>query len=403
MTDLSSTQSLAPEPASLLTNPPELQKGGDLPGKDAARPLFGAMEWIGAMLPGVAMAAGVAWIGVAVSRWLNDHLFHLPQSPLSPIMIAVLAGLLVRNTVGVPKVYERGLRLSLRTILQLGIVLLGLSLSLGEVGRISLLGLPVIVCCITAALVIVSQVGKMAGLPPRLTSLIAVGTSICGLSAIAATAPIIEAGDDEVSYAAACITLFGMTALFVYPPLAHWLFGSDGRSAGLFLGVAIHDTSQATGAGLMFKQMYASAAALHTAVVTKLMRNVAMAVVIPVMAVLYHRRAASGQARRGGWRKAIPLFVIGFILAAAIRTLGDATAHHPLGLLTPRIWNTMLAGGAVGVGWCLTMAMAAVGLGTDLTKLKSLGWRPLAVGLSAALLVGGVGVVLIKILTPLMG
>src|SRR3954469_13808782 len=200
------------------------------------------------------------------------------MSPISPIMLAVVLGLIIRNTIGVPKAYEAGLRLCLKTVLRLGIVLLGLGLSVQAVAKMGLIGLPIIACCIATALVAVTYINRALGLPKRLGTLIAVGTSICGVSAIVATAPIIEAEDDETSYAVACITIFGLIALITYPFLAHALFGANEKQAGIFLGTAIHDTSQVAGAGIAYAQTYHADAAAKTAVTVKLVRNLSMSV-----------------------------------------------------------------------------------------------------------------------------
>ena len=160
--------------------------------------------------------------------------------------------------------YEGGLKFCLRQVLRPGIMLLGLRLSLAAVGQIGLVGLPVIVGCIAVGARRWSPGSTRAlGLPRRLGSLIAVGTSICGVSAIVATGPVIDAEEDEVSYAVACVTLFGLLALFSYPFLAHGLFRGDARLAGLFLGTAIHDTAQVAGAGLMYRQQYGAPEALN--------------------------------------------------------------------------------------------------------------------------------------------
>ena len=221
-------------------------------------------------------------------------------------MVALLLGLLIRNAIGLPVVYEPGLKVCLRHVLRFGIMLLGLRLSLATVGQIGLEALPVIVGCIATALVLVTWINHALGLPRRLGSLIAVGTSICGVSAIVATAPVVEAEEDEVSYAIACVTLFGMLALFSYPFLAHWLFRDDVRMAGLFLGTSIHDTAQAAGAGLIYGQQYGVPEVLDTVTVVKLVRNLFMAGVIPLMAMLYHRgrgpAAAQPHANRSGTR-----------------------------------------------------------------------------------------------------
>jgi uncharacterized integral membrane protein (TIGR00698 family) len=315
-------------------------------------------------------------------------------------MVALLLGLAIRNAVGLPAVYEKGLKFCLRHVLRLGIMLLGLRLSLAAVGKIGMEGLPIIVGCIAAALVLVTWINRALGLPRRLGSLIAVGTSICGVSAIVATGPVVDAEEDEVSYAVACVTLFGLLALFCYPFLAHALFRGDARMAGLFLGTAIHDTAQVAGAGLMYRQQYGAPEALETAAVVKLVRNLFMAGVIPLMALLYRGGDPDlSRSARPKWHQVVPLFVLGFLALAAVRSLGDLGAR-PFFVLAPDRWKQFLDGADLTSGWCLATAMAGVGLGTGLTKLRVLGWRPLCVGLAAAALVGGVSFGLITLLVP---
>src|SRR4051812_13674657 len=212
-----------------------------------------ALDWLGGVLPGAGLALALAWAGYVLSELIGQRLhFDKGKSPISPITLAVILGLIIRNTVGVPKTYEQGLRLCIKTVLRLGIVILGLTLSVKAIGHDVLAGLPVVVICITAALLIVTYVNRGLGLSRRLGTLIAVGTSICGVSAIVATAPVIDAEEDETSYAVACITVFGLIALIAYPFLAHAIFGNNQLQAGIFLGTAIHDTSQVTGAGLAY-------------------------------------------------------------------------------------------------------------------------------------------------------
>jgi uncharacterized integral membrane protein (TIGR00698 family) len=368
-----------------------------------------ALAWAGIVLPGLALAAGLALAGFALSRWLGRLVFHLTESPISPILIAVFLGLLIRNTVGVPPAFEAGLKFCLRTVLRVGIVLLGTQLSLSHVGGLAVVALPVIAACIVTALVVVIWLGRVLRLPARLAALIAVGTSICGVSAIVATAPAIEAEDDEVSYAVGCITVFGMLALLTYPFVGHCLFPAEPQLAGLFLGTAIHDTSQVAGAGLMYQQQYASPETLKAAVVTKLVRNVWMAAVIPLVAVMYHRRVSAGQVwsgtsrrqrRRQQWHQVFPLFVLGFLAMVAIGTLAD-WAQQRYGFPGADAWSRVLAGAKTTAGWCLAAAMAAVGLGTGIAKLRGLGWKPLTLGCAAALLVGVVSATLVKLIGSL--
>ena len=345
---------------------PEWPQPGESPAERARRTslqsrvhlVFGRL---GTLLPGFGLAMGLAFVGIRGASWLGTSVLGFAHSPISAIMVALLLGLAIRNAIGLPDIYESGLKFCLRHVLRLGIMLLGLRLSLGAVGEIGLAGLPIILGCIAAALVLVTWINRALGLPRRLGSLIAVGTSICGVSAIVATGPAIDAEEDEVSYAVACVTLFGLLALFTYPFLAHWVFRGDARMAGLFLGTAIHDTAQVAGAGLIYRQQFGAEEALKTATVVKLVRNLCMAGVIPLMAFLYQR--ASGPSARGArlkWHQVVPLFVLGFLALAAARSLGDL-GERPFRMLDPASWRRFLGEADVASSWCLAIAMAGGG------------------------------------------
>lgn len=348
-------------------------------------------ERLGELLPGIALALGLAIAGERLASWLGTSVLGFSNSPISAVPVAVLLGLLVRNVVGLPAIYEPGLKISVRFLLRVGIVLLGLRLSLSTVGEVGLVVLPVIVACIASALIVATWLGRVLHLPKRLASLIAVGTSICGVSAIVAAAPVIEAEDDEVSYAVACITLFGLLALFAYPFIAFMAFSGDPQLAGKFLGTSIHDTAQVAGAGLIYQEQFDAPKALDNATVTKLMRNSCMAAVIPLMALLYHHSMKSKQ-RRVVWHQAVPLFVILFVVAAAVRTIGDIgePTRRAFGILDRGDWKSVLDAANWLSFWCLVLAMVSVGLGTGLARLRTLGLKPFAVGLATALLVGAV-------------
>jgi uncharacterized integral membrane protein (TIGR00698 family) len=321
------------------------------------------------------------------------------KSPLSPILVAIALGLVIRNAIGLPSVYEPGLQLALKRILRLGVALLGLRLSLVAAGSIGLAALPIVIGCILSALLAVTWVSRWLGLPARLGTLIAAGTAICGNTAIVATAPAIGAEDDEVSYAVGCVTVFGLLALVGYPYLAQWLFSGDAHTAGFFLGTAIHDTAQVAGAGLVYLQQFGRPEALDTATVTKLLRNTFMLAVVPALALLYRRRSGTSGAKRASLRQAVPLFVLGFVALTAVRTLGDL-GDRPFGLLAPETWDGIVGLASRLASGCLIVAMASVGLGTSFARLRNLGARPLAVGFAAALLVGVVSVALIGALAP---
>jgi uncharacterized integral membrane protein (TIGR00698 family) len=274
-------------------------------------------------------------------------------------------------------------------VLRLGVALLVLRLSLGALGGVGAAALPIAAACIATALLLASAWTRAFRAPPRLAFLVAVGTAICGNSAIAAAAPVIGAREDETSYAVGTITLFGLLALLVHPFLAHALFGDDARLAGLFLGTAIHDTAQVAGAGLLYAQHYAAPAALEAAALTKLVRNLFLLVVIPWLALRHGRRRAAGGPRL------LPAFVIAFAALAAARTLGDlALAGAPQ---AAALWTAALALAADASTACLAVAMAAIGLSTRLGRLRSLGLAPLAAGFATALAVALVSAGLIQL------
>jgi uncharacterized membrane protein YadS len=188
-------------------------------------------------------------------------------------------------------------------------------------------------------------------------------------------------------------------ALVTYPFLSHFIFAGDANLAGLFLGTAIHDTAQVAGAGLLYTQQYGAPEALDTATVTKLVRNLFMIAVIPLVAFLYRRSdGATAGSNRPPLKQLVPLFVFGFLALVILRTLGDLGSDPFGGALSSDQWRDLIDGASTVSKWSLGVAMAAVGLGTNLRRLRTLGLRPLAVGLTAALTVGLVSFGLIHLL-----
>jgi uncharacterized integral membrane protein (TIGR00698 family) len=345
--------------------------------------------------PGLLIAFALAVAG----NFLADRLalsLGLGAGAISGIMVAILLGLALGNLLKLPAALKPGISFAVKRVLRLGIVLLGLKLSIVEVGAIGLKSLPVIMVTIPAAILIVTYLGRRLGLPDRLGTLIAVGTSICGNTAIVAVSPTIGAKEEETSYAVACITVFGLFAMLAYPFVAHWLFGGDAFKAGLFLGSSVHDTSQVAGAGMVYSDFYHDPQALNVATVTKLERNLSMLLVIPLMSILYHRRSSEGTAPPPWWTM-VPLFVVGFACMSALRTIGDL-GDRPFGLLTPEQWHAFLDVSKHASTYCLGIAMAGVGLGTSIKGLKAMGLKPLGLGLVSALIVGIISTLLIKTL-----
>ena len=342
--------------------------------------------------------------------WLADVIGHAlltaqglsgGSSPISGVPVAIVLGLMLRNTLPLPSALAPGLKFCVTTVLRLGIVLVGIRLSAFDVARLGIAGLPVVLAAVTAGLVFVTWFNRRLGLPPRLGTLVAAGTSICGVTAIVSTAPAIEADEREVAYAVANVVAFGLFGMLAYPYLAHWLLARS-ESVGLFLGTAIHDTSQVVGASLTYRQMYADDVVLRVATVTKLTRNLFLAAVIPLLTWMHFRDAhTSGHKarRRVGWKTLVPTFIIGFVAMAVVRTIGDAMLRSTgaaFGLWDAAAWASLT--NDVGDFWAgrvfLGTAMAAVGLSTSFAVFKGVGAKPFAVGLIGALVVGTVGLVM---------
>jgi uncharacterized integral membrane protein (TIGR00698 family) len=347
------------------------------PNEGAARG-YALLERAARLAPGLVLAAGLAALANA--------------APSGAIALAILGGLALRNTVGLPPAYEPGVRFAAGAVLRTGVALLGIRLSVGALGAVGAAALPIAAACIAAALLLAAAWTRGFGLPRRLGLLVAVGTAICGNSAIAATAPVIGANEEETSYAVGTITLFGLLALFVHPFVAHALFGDDARLAGVFLGTAIHDTAQVAGAGLLYAQHYGAPDALDAAALTKLVRNLFLLAVIPWIALSHgRRRAAHGPSL-------LPVFVVGFAALAALRTLGDLAVAASPSLVDGALWAAAIGAASDASAACLAVAMAAIGLSTRLGRLRSLGLAPLAAGLAAALTVALVSAGLVQLL-----
>jgi uncharacterized integral membrane protein (TIGR00698 family) len=299
----------------------------------------------------------------------------------------------VANSVSVPQPVTEGLRFCASTILRVGIMLLGIRLSLLGAGRFTLVALPFVIVAVTIGLTVVGLFGRSLGLSRQLTGLIAVGTSICGVTAIVATAPLIKANEAEVSYSVACVTLFGLVVMFVYPVLGYHVFPEQPALAGLFLGTSIHETAQVAGAGLMYQTQYDAPVALDIATVTKLVRNLCMVAVIPLVGILYSGDRG-GPADKPRWISVVPWFIVGFALTSALRTIGDL-GSQPFGVLDPGQWRAAVMFIQATAERFLLIAMAAVGLTSILGGLRSIGVRPLLLALLAAILVGGASLLLI--------
>ncbi len=362
------------------------------------------------ILPGTIAVVVIGLLSSGLSRFIGETILGFETSPISVVMTALIIGLILGNTIALPSFFAPGINFAMKKLLRLGIIFLGIRLSIGEVLRLGVIGLPIVAGCILGALVITTLINRTMHLPSKLGALIAVGTSICGVSAIVATGPAIKANDEEITYAVSVITVFGIFATLVYPPLSKLIFSGDHVRAGLFLGTAIHDTSQVTGAGLAYSQMFGVSDTLNVATVTKLVRNIFMGLLIPIFGVVYGRDSGGADPRSIHSTKksifsVIPLFILGFILFAFVRTAGDmtvASSGRAFGIFEETDWSGLHGGIKQAAVYLLVFALAGVGLRTRFRNFKALGFKPFIVGLVAAVAVGVISFGMISILGALV-
>jgi uncharacterized integral membrane protein (TIGR00698 family) len=286
--------------------------------------------------------------------------------------------------------FQKGLDFTRENILKLGIICLGIQLKPFEFLDFGKIAIPLIIICIISVLIVIKLLIKKLKIPTRMAYLISIGSTVCGTTAIMATAPVIKASKNEVSYAIANITLFGILSMLIYPYFADFYFDSEPLLIGLFLGTSIHETSQVAAAGLIYEQQFNSPETLNIATVTKLIRNTFLIIMIPLFALLYNR----GQTRERNYSilKIFPYFVLGFIAMIILRNIGDQFFL----LSYDDSWNDVINIIKFMSKIFLTMAMAAIGLSTNLKDIKKMGYKPFIVGFIAMLTVGIVCIITIE-------
>ncbi len=303
------------------------------------------------------------------------------KSPISTAMIAIILGMFFGNFFKVRDTFQKGLDFSREYILKFGIICLGIQLKPFEFLEFGKIAIPLIIICMISVLIIIKLLIKKLKIPTRMAYLISVGSTVCGTTAIMATAPVIKANKSEISYAVANITLFGILSMFLYPYFANFYFDGNPLFSGLFLGTAIHETSQVAAAGLIYEQQYNSPETLNIATVTKLLRNTFLIVMIPLFAFLYNR----GRTNKGRYSivNIFPYFVLGFVGMIVLRNMGDQVFDTNV-----YYWNDTILFIKTLSKISLTMAMAAIGLSTNLQDIKNMGFKPFIVGFIAMVTVG---------------
>ena len=273
------------------------------------------------VVPGVILAFILYSLSQGFNNIIGIELLGYSKSPISTAMISILLGIFFGNFFKVRDSFKIGLDFTREYILKLGIICLGIQLKPFEFLDFGKIAIPLILICIISVLVVIKLLIKKLKIQTRMAYLISIGSTVCGTTAIMATAPVIKANKNEVSYAIANITLFGIVSMFLYPYFANFYFDGNSLFAGLFLGTAIHETSQVAAAGLIYDQQFNSPETLNIATVTKLIRNTFLIIMIPLFAFLYNRGRAGD--KNYSILKIFPYFVLGFVGMIIIRNIGD--------------------------------------------------------------------------------
>ncbi len=342
-------------------------------------------------IPGIILAFILYSLSQGFNNIIGTELLKYSKSPISTAMIAILIGIFFGNAFKVRDGFQKGLDFTKEYILKLGIICLGIQLKPFEFLNFGKIAIPLIVICIISVLIVIKFLIKILKIPTRMAYLISIGSTVCGTTAIMATAPIIKASKNEVSYAIANITLFGIMSMLIYPYFANFYFDSDPLFVGLFLGTSIHETSQVAAAGLIYDQQFNSPETLNIATVTKLIRNTFLIIMIPLFAFLYNR----GKIIKGSYSilNIFPYFVLGFVGMIIFRNIGDQVFV----INSNDNWIETISFIKSSSKVFLTMAMAAIGLSTNLKDIRNMGYKPFLVGFMAMLTVGIVCIISIEI------
>ena len=342
------------------------------------------------IIPGIILAFVLYTLSQGFNNIIGTELLGYNKSPISTAMIAILIGIFFGNLFKIGNKLQIGLDFTREYILKLGIICLGIQLKPFEFLNFGTIAIPLIIICMLSVLIVIKLLIKKLKIPTRMAYLISIGSTVCGTTAIMATAPVIKANKSEVSYAIANITLFGILSMLIYPYFANYYFNNEPLFVGLFLGTSIHETSQVAAAGLIYDQQFNSPEALNIATVTKLIRNTFLIIMIPLFAFLYNR----GQTKEKKYSilSIFPYFVLGFVGMIFLRNIGDQIFTDNYN----HNWKDTIAFIQFSSKVFLTMAMAAIGLSTNLKDITKMGYKPFVVGFIAMLTVGIVCILTIE-------
>lgn len=308
---------------------------------------------------------------IAVPAWFLGTAFPIIGGPVIAIILGMIVTLFIKDKSSV----QDGINYSAKKILQYAVILLGFGLNLSVILDTGRQSLPIIICTIATSLVLAYILSKVMHIPSRIATLVGVGSSICGGSAIAATAPVIDADDEEVAQAISVIFFFNVLAAVIFPHFGNFL-GFDqtsGEAFGIFAGTAINDTSSVTAAASTWDNMFAlGSATLDKAVTVKLTRTLAIIPITLVLALYRTKKEKSSSGSSVSLKKIFPFFIIYFIVASIITTVATNVFGVSSEFFAPIKELSK---------FFIVVAMAAIGLNTNIVKLVKTGGKPIILGL----------------------
>jgi uncharacterized integral membrane protein (TIGR00698 family) len=332
------------------------------------------------LAPGVALLLVIGYGGKLIEQTIAAYgkANHLALPNIEYVLWAIVIGLIIANTVGVPKIFRAGVA-TYEFWLKLGIVLLGVRFLLGDVVKLGGISLVAVALELTLSIVLMTWLGNAFRLTPKLTSLLAIGSSICGVSAIIAAKGAINAKDEDASFALAAILALGAIGLFTYPLIGHFI-GLSEHAYGLWAGLGIDNTAEATAAGNLWSEQ-----AGKIAVLAKTTRNATIGFVVLGYAIYWATRGEARTIEHKGaflWQK-FPKFVLGFLVVSLLATLGAFSKEQAADIANLSRWAFLLT-------------FAGVGLSTDLREMRKQGLYPFIVGAA-----GEIGIAVLTLLIVL--
>lgn len=322
------------------------------------------MEFINKNLKGMLLC-----LIIAIPAWILGKLFPVIGGAIISIVVGMIVAVFLKNRAP----FDAGIKFTSKKILQWAVILLGFGLDLNVILRTGKQSLPIIICTISTSLILAYVMCKVMKIPSKIATLVGVGSSICGGSAIAATAPVIEADDEQVAQAISVIFFYNVIAAVLFPILGSVL-GFDttsGEAFGIFAGTAINDTSSVTAAASTWDGMWGlGTATLDKAVTVKLTRTLAIIPITLVLAFTRTRKQQGSDGQKVSFKKIFPFFILYFIAASVITTIAVSLG------VSGSVFSPVKTLSKFFIVW----AMAAIGLNTDIVKLVKTGGKPLVLG-----------------------